>query len=144
MRQQFFGVGERAGKWWAADGPPDAVAKFLGLMDALELTADRVRRLLWRDRPLSTAILRFPNGRHAYPTSAGELDPNHHLHTSREPANRLRIPSATQQWLDLLFLSLSLERGMPLAEVAGFLGQNEDEVREKAEELSHPAYRPFR
>jgi DNA invertase Pin-like site-specific DNA recombinase len=22
------------GRWWAADGPPDAVAKFLGLMDA--------------------------------------------------------------------------------------------------------------
>jgi hypothetical protein len=45
-KARFFGVGERAGKWWAADGPPDAVAKFLRLMDALELTADRVRRLL--------------------------------------------------------------------------------------------------
>jgi hypothetical protein len=46
MRQRFFGVGERAERWWAADGPPDAVAKFLGLMDALELSADRVPRLL--------------------------------------------------------------------------------------------------
>ena len=134
------------GRWWAADGPPDAVAKFLRLMDAARTQRRSRAPAPWRDRPLSTAILRFPNGRHAYPTSAGELDPNHHLHTSREPANRLRIPSATQQWLrsDLLFLSLSLERGMPLAEVAGFLGRNEDEVREKAEELSHPAYRPFR
>jgi hypothetical protein len=34
------------GRWWAADGPPDAVAKFLRLMDALELSVDRVRRLL--------------------------------------------------------------------------------------------------
>jgi hypothetical protein len=43
---RFFGVGERAGRRWATDGPPDAVAKFLRLMDALQLTADRVRQLL--------------------------------------------------------------------------------------------------
>jgi hypothetical protein len=39
-------VGERAGRRWAAVGPPDAVAKFLHLMDALHLSADRVRQLL--------------------------------------------------------------------------------------------------
>jgi hypothetical protein len=36
---------------------------------------------------------------------------------------------------DLLFLSLSLRNGMPIAEVAGFLARSEDEVREKSEEL---------
>jgi hypothetical protein len=58
---------------------------------------------------------------------------------SPRPDNRLRIPSATQPWLrsDLLFLSLSLGRGMPPAEVAGFLGRSEDEVREKAQQLGH-------
>jgi hypothetical protein len=42
-----------------------------------------------------------------------------------------------QRWLksDLLFLKLSLDRGMPVAEVAGFLARTESEVREKAEEL---------
>jgi hypothetical protein len=35
----------------------------------------------------------------------------------------------------LLFLKLSLESGMDLAEVAGFLARTEDEVREKAKEL---------
>jgi hypothetical protein len=59
----------------------------------------------------------------------------------RRRDNRLRIPSATQPWLrsDQLFLSLSLGRGMQPAEVAGFLGRTEDEVREKAEELRHSA-----
>jgi hypothetical protein len=36
---------------------------------------------------------------------------------------------------DVLFLKLALERGMTIAAVAGFLGRDEDEVREKAEEL---------
>jgi hypothetical protein len=51
-------------------------------------------------------------------------------------------PSA-QPWLksDLLFLSLSLENGMPIPDVAGFLARNEDEVREKAEELRRSAPR---
>jgi hypothetical protein len=40
---------------------------------------------------------------------------------------------------DLLFLSLSLEKGMPVADVAGFLARDEDEVREKAEELRRSA-----
>jgi hypothetical protein len=50
-------------------------------------------------------------------------------------------PSLTQPWLksDLLFLSLSIEKGMPIADVAGFLARNEDEVREKAEELRRSA-----
>jgi hypothetical protein len=53
------------------------------------------------------------------------------------PTGRIRFPSAAQPWLksDLLFLSLSLNRGMSLDEVAGFLGRRADEVREKAEEL---------
>jgi hypothetical protein len=44
---------------------------------------------------------------------------------------------ATQPWLnsDLLFLTLSLENGMSIGDIAGFLARNEDEVREKAEEL---------
>jgi hypothetical protein len=50
---------------------------------------------------------------------------------------RIRLPSPTQQWLksDLLFLKLSFESGMGVAEVAGFLARSENEVREKAEEL---------
>ena len=35
---------------------------------------------------------------------------------------------------DLFFLKDSLQRGMSLAEIAGFLGRTADEVREKAEE----------
>jgi hypothetical protein len=40
-------------------------------------------------------------------------------------------------WLksDLLFLKLSLDRGMPVVEVAGFLARDENEVQSKAEEL---------
>jgi hypothetical protein len=55
----------------------------------------------------------------------------------RPTDKRIRLPSATQQWLksDLLFLKLSLESGMGVAEVAGFLARSENEVREKAEEL---------
>jgi hypothetical protein len=54
---------------------------------------------------------------------------------------RRPAPPPTQLWLksDLLFLSLSLENGMPIADVAGFLARNEDEVREKAEELRRSA-----
>jgi hypothetical protein len=42
--------------------------------------------------------------------------------------------SSNEPWAntDLLFLKLSLEQGMSFAEVAGFLGRAEDEVREKA------------
>jgi hypothetical protein len=42
-----------------------------------------------------------------------------------------------QSWLksDLLFLKLSLDGGMPVAEVASFLARDEKEVQEKAEEL---------
>ena len=45
--------------------------------------------------------------------------------------------TTTRSWVkaDLLFLGLSLMTGMPAADVAGFLGRNEDEVREKAVEL---------
>jgi hypothetical protein len=50
---------------------------------------------------------------------------------------RTRLPSSTQHWLksDLLFLRLSVGSGMTIAEVAGFLGRNADEVRKKAVEL---------
>jgi hypothetical protein len=43
-----------------------------------------------------------------------------------------------KQWAraDLLFLKDSLERGMSLAEIAGFLGRTADEVREKAKSLN--------
>jgi hypothetical protein len=37
---------------------------------------------------------------------------------------------------DLLFLRSALARGMPLADIAGFLGRTEDEVQAEAEELS--------
>jgi hypothetical protein len=37
---------------------------------------------------------------------------------------------------DLFFLKDSLERGMSLAEIAGFLRRTEDEVREKSEDLN--------
>jgi len=37
---------------------------------------------------------------------------------------------------DLLFLKDSLERGMSLVEIAGFLGRTADEVREKAKDLN--------
>jgi hypothetical protein len=55
----------------------------------------------------------------------------------RPTDKRIRLPSRMQRWLksDLLFLKLSLDRGMPVAEVAGFLARTESEVREKAEEL---------
>jgi hypothetical protein len=36
---------------------------------------------------------------------------------------------------DLFFLKDSLERGMSLEEIAGFLGRTVDEVREKSERL---------
>lgn len=54
---------------------------------------------------------------------------------------RLPTPAPTKPWLksDLLFLGLSLENGMRIAEVAGFLARNEDEVREKAVELRREA-----
>jgi hypothetical protein len=45
-------------------------------------------------------------------------------------------PQRSEPWLksDLLFLKDSLARGMSCAEVAGFLGRTEEEVRRKAEE----------
>jgi hypothetical protein len=48
-------------------------------------------------------------------------------------------PSRMQSWLkaDMLFLLLSLQSGMPMAEVAGFLARDEKEVHEKVEELRH-------
>jgi hypothetical protein len=43
-----------------------------------------------------------------------------------------------KQWAraDLFFLKDSLERGMSLAEIAGFLRRTADEVREKAKSLN--------
>jgi hypothetical protein len=50
-----------------------------------------------------------------------------------------RLPSSTPPWLksDLLFLRLSLDSGMSVAEIAGFLARDEKEVREKAEDERH-------
>jgi hypothetical protein len=46
--------------------------------------------------------------------------------------------SFSEPWpnADLLFLKLSLEQGMSFAEVAGFLGRREDEVRQKARRVT--------
>jgi hypothetical protein len=43
-------------------------------------------------------------------------------------------------WLnsDVLFLQLAIKRGMSVAAVAAFLGREEKEVRQKAEELRSP------
>jgi len=51
--------------------------------------------------------------------------------------SRQHTPAKAQPWLksDLLFLELSLRNGMAVAEVAGFLDRDEDEVREKFREL---------
>jgi hypothetical protein len=45
-------------------------------------------------------------------------------------------PQRSAPWLksDLLFLKDSLAHGMSYAEVAGFLGRTDEEVRRKAEE----------
>jgi hypothetical protein len=47
-----------------------------------------------------------------------------------------RTPQRRDPWIkaDLLFLKDSLARGMSCAEVAGFLGRTEEEVRQMAEE----------
>jgi hypothetical protein len=54
---------------------------------------------------------------------------------------RAQPPPSIPSWLksDLLFLKLSLDSGMPLAEVASFLARDEREVQEKAEELRRSA-----
>jgi hypothetical protein len=39
---------------------------------------------------------------------------------------------------DLLFLVDALARGMPIAEVAAFLGRTEDEVREQSKVTKYP------
>jgi hypothetical protein len=46
-------------------------------------------------------------------------------------------PQVGEPWAraDLLFLKDSLERGMSLAEIAGFLRRTADEVREKAKRV---------
>jgi hypothetical protein len=46
-------------------------------------------------------------------------------------------PQRSEPWIkaDLLFLKDTLARGMSCAEVAGFLGRTEEDVRQRAEEL---------
>jgi hypothetical protein len=53
-----------------------------------------------------------------------------------QPASLESTPHRNEPWLrsDLLFLKDSLAHGMSCAEVAGFLGRTEEEVRQKAEE----------
>jgi hypothetical protein len=53
-----------------------------------------------------------------------------------QPLTSDTAPQRSEPWLksDLLFLKDSLARGMSYAEVAGFLGRTEEEVRRKAEE----------
>ena len=57
--------------------------------------------------------------------------------SKRRAQPRTRI----QSWLksDLLFLKLLLDQGVPVSEVAGFLARDDDEVREKTEELRRSA-----
>jgi hypothetical protein len=52
-------------------------------------------------------------------------------------------PNAGTPWVDsdLLFLQLALERGMSFEEVAGFLGREAHEVRQKAEEPKGSGHR---
>ena len=56
-------------------------------------------------------------------------------------SNRIKnvlSPQVGKPWAraDLFFLKDSLQRGMSLAEIAGFLGRSADEVREKAKSLN--------
>jgi hypothetical protein len=46
-------------------------------------------------------------------------------------------PNAGKPWLasDVLFLEIAALRGMSLTRIAGFLGREEDEVRNKTKEL---------
>ena len=46
-------------------------------------------------------------------------------------------PNAGKSWLasDVLFLEIAALRGMSLTRIAGFLGREEDEVRNKTKEL---------
>jgi len=60
------------------------------------------------------------------------------LHMGQRPPTQPEVPQAWPK-SDLLFLTLSLRNGMPVREVAGFLGRSEDEVREKSEELRRSA-----
>ena len=60
------------------------------------------------------------------------------LHMGQRTRTKPEVPQAWPK-SDLLFLTLSLRNGMPVAEVAGFLGRSEDEVREKSEELPRSA-----
>jgi hypothetical protein len=78
------------------------------------------------------------NGRVAYRVVHRDRCSIYLLDMSKRRAQPL--PSI-QSWLksDLLFLKLSLDSGMPVDEVAGFLARDEEEVGEKAEELRHSA-----
>jgi hypothetical protein len=100
------------------------------------IARDCIREVRPRDRPLSTLMVRH-NSRVAY--EIVQRDGCLIYFLNMHP--RSPIPPPTQRWLksDLLFLSLSLENGMPIADVAGFLARKEDEVREKAEELRRSA-----
>jgi hypothetical protein len=53
-----------------------------------------------------------------------------------QPLTSDTTPQRSEPWLksDLLFLKDSLAHGMSYAEVAGFLGRTEEDVRRKAEE----------
>jgi hypothetical protein len=53
-----------------------------------------------------------------------------------QPVTSDTPPQRNEPWLksDLLFLKDSLAHGMSYAEVAGFLGRTEEEVRRMAEE----------
>jgi hypothetical protein len=82
---------------------------------------------------LVTVIVRH-NRRVAYETVQRDECLIYVLHMDHCTPTELRMQEAWPK-SDLLFSSLSLRNGMPIAEVAGFLARSEDEVREKSEEL---------
>jgi hypothetical protein len=61
-----------------------------------------------------------------YHSRCVEMAPGQPMTASRQNAGQPRLDS------DVLFLELALKRGMSFAQVAGFLGRDEEEVRQKA------------
>ena len=74
------------------------------------------------------------NSRVAYEIVQRDGCPIYVLHMDQRRSSESPLQQAWPK-SDLLFLSLSLRNGMPIAEAAGFLARSEDEVREKSEEL---------
>jgi hypothetical protein len=65
------------------------------------------------------------------------LDDGHILSAMVAIRSQRSYPNAGKPWLasDVLFLEIAALRGMSLTRIAGFLGREEGEVRDKAKEL---------